>query len=47
MKSILPFEVAVDDFLDPRGAVRELPVARHDVHAQLLLRVDHVLAARP
>ena len=29
------------------GAVGELPVAGHDVDAQQLLRVDHVLAPRP
>ena len=37
-------EILLDDFLHAVGAVGELPVAGHDVDAQQLLRVDHVLA---
>ncbi len=40
-------EVALDDLPHARGAVRELPVAGHHVHAQGAGRVDHILAARP
>ena len=40
-------EVLLDDFLDALGAVGELPVPGHDVDAEELLRVDHVLALRP
>ena len=40
-------EVAVDDFLDARGAVGHLPVRCHDVHAQRDTRIDHVLGIGP
>ena len=40
-------EVLLDDLLDALHAERELPVAGHDVHAQQLGGVDHVLALGP
>ena len=40
-------EVLVDNFLDALGAIGELPVSGHDVHAQQLLGVHHVLALGP
>ncbi len=43
----LALEVLLHDLRHALGAVRELPVSRHDVHAEELRRVDHVLAAGP
>ena len=40
-------EIPVDDFLHALGAERELPVPGHDVDAEQLAGVDHVLALRP
>jgi hypothetical protein len=33
--------------LYPFGSIRELPVGRHEVHAEQLLRADHVRAPSP
>lgn len=40
-------EVVVDHVAHALGAVGQLPVRRHDVHAEQERGVDHVLAARP
>ena len=40
-------EIVVDDLLHAFGAEGELPVPGHDVHAEQLARVDHVLALGP
>ena len=40
-------KIALHDLLHAGRAVGELPVPGHDVHAQQLLRLDHVLPSRP
>ena len=40
-------ELFVDEFLDARGAQRELPVSGHDIDAKQLRGLHHVLAAGP
>ncbi|MNC86641.1 hypothetical protein D3C83_23130 [compost metagenome] len=40
-------EVLADHFPDPLRAIGELPVTGHDVDAEQLRGIDHVLAARP
>ena len=42
-----PRKIPFDDFLDARGAVGELPMSGRDIHAEQLLRLDHVLPSRP
>jgi hypothetical protein len=46
-KSICAGEVAVDDLLHPGRAIGEFPVQGHDIDAEQLAGVDHVLALRP
>ena len=43
----LALEVVVHDLLDPLCAQREFPVAGHDIDAQQLAGIDHVLALGP
>ncbi len=40
-------KILVQHFPDARRAVGEIPVPGHDVHAEELLRLDHVLTASP
>ena len=40
-------EVLINNFHDPIRAQRELPVAGHDIDAQELAGLNHVLALRP
>src|SRR5207245_27923 len=42
-----PRKIPFHDFLDARGAVGELPMPGRDIHAEQLLRLDHVLPSRP
>ena len=40
-------KVTVHNFFDARFAISEVPVTSHDVNAQQLAGIDHVLAFRP